>query len=178
MKHILFIAFLILSTTNFAQIKGLQLKNALIIGQMDKPEDRYSLEINVTEIFSQYGIKAVPSLNMLKLGSDPDLLTTDSVQRLVTAKGIDTYLIVTVRGYDKKFKSLPCRETLNSALNAGSLFPIYRDEVSSVSFEFMFFRNGACVGSEIIKCGNVSNRDTVIKRLRKKLNKKIEKKWR
>jgi hypothetical protein len=114
---------------------------------------------------------------MMKLGSDASMLATDSIQRLVTAKGIDTYVIVSVRGFDRRFKPSVRKDDLNTALGAGSLFPIYREEVVSVSFEFLFYRNGQFVASDIVKCGNVSERDTVIKRFRKKLTKRIVKKW-
>lgn len=177
MKNGLFILFLILGVSSYAQLTELDLKNALVVGQLDKPEDRYTIEINLTELLTNSGIKAVPSLNMMKLGSDASMLATDSIQRLVAAKGIDTYVIVSVRGFDRRFKPSIRKDDLNTALGAGSLFPIYREEVVSVSFEFLFYRNGQFVASDIVKCGNVSERDTVIKRFRKKLAKRIVKKW-
>ncbi|MCE2683130.1 MAG: hypothetical protein ACK49D_02060 [Flavobacteriia bacterium] len=175
----LFFALIVLSALNItlAQSKGLQLKNVLVIGQLDKPEDRYSMEINVTEILTELGVKAIPSLNMLKLGTDASLIATDSMKQLISAKGIDTYLLVSVRGYDKIFKATTLNDDFNTALGAGNLFPLYRDEIVSVSFEFKFFRNGAMVQYDIIKCGNVSNRDAVIKKLRKQLRKIAAKNW-
>jgi len=176
---ILFATLFVFSAQNkiHAQGKGLGLKNVLVIGQLDKSEDRYSMEINVTEILTELGIKAIPSLNMLKLGTDATLIATDSMKQLITAKGIDTYLLVSVRGYDKTFKATSMNDDFNTALGAGNLFPLYRDEIVSVSFEFKFFRNGAMVQYDIIKCGNVSNRDAVIKKLRKQLRKIAAKKW-
>jgi hypothetical protein len=177
MKYLsLFIALLV-SNLFFAQLEDLNLKSVLVVGQLDKEEDRYSLEVNLTELLTNAGIKAVPSLNLLKLGSDASLLATDSVQKIVAAKGIDTYVLITVRGYDRKYKPTNLRDDLVTALNAGNLFPIYREEVVSVSFEFTFFRNGQFVCSDIVKCGNVSDRDSVIKRFRKLVAKRIEKKW-
>lgn len=175
----IFLSILFVSTGLYfhAQLSDLHLKNALVVGQLDKPEDRYTVEINLTELLTNSGIKAIPSLNMMKLGSDASMLATDSIQRLVAAKGIDTYVIVSVRGFDRRFKPTMRKDDLNSALGAGSLFPIYREEVVSVSFEFLFYRNGQFVASDIVKCGNVSERDTVIKRFRKKLVKRIDKKW-
>ena len=176
---ILFATLFVLIAQNkiHSQTKTLGLKNVLVIGQLDKPEDRYSMEINVTEIFTDLGIKAIPSLNMLKLGTDASLIATDSIKQVISAKGIDTYLLVSVRGYDKIFKATNMNDDLNTALGAGNLFPLYRDEIVSVSFEFKFFRNGAMVQYDIIKCGNVSNRDAVIKKLRKQLRKISVKKW-
>lgn len=177
MKKFILLLSLVITTLSFGQIENLNLTNVLVIGQMDKPEDRYSIEVNLTELLTQAGIKAVPSLNVLKMGSDASLLATDSVQQLVKAKGIDTYVIVSVRGYDKKFNVGAKRDDFATALNAGSLFSLYRDEVVSVSFEFQFFRDGQLVASDIVKCGNVSDRDSVIKRFRKKVAKRINKKW-
>ena len=176
---ILFATLFVLIAQNkiHSQTTLLGLKNVLVIGQLDKPEDRYSMEINVTEIFTDLGIKAIPSLNMLKLGTDASLIATDSMKQLISAKGIDTYLLVSVRGYDKIFKATSMNDDFNTALGAGNLFPLYRDEIVSVSFEFKFFRNGAMVQYDIIKCGNVSNRDAVIKKLRKQLRKIVVKKW-
>jgi hypothetical protein len=178
-SRILFATLFVLIAQNkiHSQTKTLGLKNVLVIGQLDKPEDRYSMEINVTEIFTDLGIKAIPSLNMLKLGTDASLIATDSIKQVISAKGIDTYLLVSVRGYDKIFKATNMNDDLNTALGAGNLFPLYRDEIVSVSFEFKFFRNGAMVQYDIIKCGNVSNRDAVIKKLRKQLRKIVVKKW-
>jgi hypothetical protein len=174
---ILFLLACTLPSVSQAQNKGLHLKNVLVIGQLDKPEDRYSMEINVTEVFSELGVKAIPSLNMLKLGTDASLIATDSMKQLIAAKGIDTYLLVSVRGYDKVFKATTMNDDFNTALGAGNLFPLYRDEIVSVSFEFKFFRNGAMVQYDIIKCGNVSNRDAVVKKLRKQLRKIAIKHW-
>jgi len=173
----LFVLTLVVPTFSQAQDKGLHLKNVLVIGQLDKPEDRYSMEINVTEIFTELGVKAIPSLNMLKLGTDASLIASDSMKQIIATKGIDTYLLVSVRGYDKTFKATSMNDDFNTALGAGNLFPLYREEIVSVSFEFKFFRNGAMVEYDIIKCGNVSNRDAVLKKLRKQLRKVAVKKW-
>lgn len=174
-----YILFLIILLTNFSfgQTENIHLKNALVIGQLDKHEDRYTVEINLTELLVEAGVKAVPSLNILKLGSEASLLSTDSIQKVVQAKGIDTYILVSVRGYDRKFKHTTHNDSLKTALEAGNLFPIYRDEVTSVSFEFLFYRNGQLVGSDIVKCSNVSDRNSVIKRFRKNVGKRINKKW-
>jgi len=116
-------------------------------------------------------------LNILKLGSDASILTSDSLQRVVASKGIDTYMLVSVRGYDRKYKVTEKKDDLQTALSAGNLFGIYREEIVSVSFEFTFYRNGQWVFSDIVKCGNVSDLDSVIKRFRKAVAKRIEKKW-
>jgi len=157
--------------------QGLKLNNVLVIGQFDKPEDRYAIEVNLTELLTNTGIKAAPSLNILKQGNSAVNLVSDSIQQLIKSKGFNTYLVVNVRGYDRSFKPSETKITLEEMLNMASLYHIYRDEASSVSFEFTFFRNGVVVYRDILKCGNVSNRDSVIKRFRKKIPKLIEKNW-
>ncbi len=177
MKNLLFGILLFSSCSLFAQLENLKLKNALVIAQLDQEEDRFSIEINLTELLSTSGIKAVPSLNILKLGNDASILATDSIQEIARTMGVDTYMLVSVRGYDKKFKPSSCKDDLQQALSVGNLFPMYRDEIVSVSFEFIFYRNGQCVGSDIVKCGNVSDRESVLKKFRKQITKKIINDW-
>ena len=164
--------FLFFSQINF------QFTNAVVIGQFDKPEDRFSIEINTTEILSSQGIKAIPSLNLLKTGTDSRLLATDSIKAVVRSKGFDTYLIVKVIGYDKRFKVSERKITFEEALGLGTLFNLYRDEAESISFEFSFFKNDQIVYREVIRCLSISDRNTVLKKYRKKLTKRVSKKWR
>ena len=177
MKNILISTLLFFSFNLLAQVDNLKLKNALVIAQLDQEDDRFSIEINLTELLSTSGIKAVPSLNVLKLGNDAVVLATDSIQETMRSMGVDTYMLVSVRGYDKKFKPSSCKDDLQQALSVGNLFPMYRDEIVSVSFEFIFYRNGQCVGSDIVKCGNVSDRESVLKKFRKQILKKITNDW-
>jgi hypothetical protein len=177
MKNLLIGLLFFTNFSVFAQVENLKLKNALVIAQLDQEEDRFSIEINLTELLSTAGIKAVPSLNILKMGNDAVILASDSIQEMARSMGVDTYMLVSVRGYDKKFKPSSCKDDLQQALSVGNLFPMYRDEIVSVSFEFIFYRNGQCVGSDIVKCGNVSDRESVLKKFRKQITKKITNDW-
>jgi hypothetical protein len=174
-KPLLIICLLFVCSFGFAQ--ELKLKNVLVIGQFDKPEDRYAIEVNLTELLTNMGIKASPSLNILKQGTSAVNLISDSIQQIIKSKGFDTYVVVNVRGYDRIFKPSETKISLEEMLNMASLYHIYRDEATSVSFEFTFFKNGLVIYRDILKCGNVSNRDSVIKRFRKKVPKLIEKSW-
>ena len=176
MKYILFLSTIILSNLSFAQTKELSLTNALVIGQLDRSEDRYSIEIALTELLSEYGVKALPSLNILKVGADVYHLENDSIQSIVTSKGLDTYLTVSVRGYDKRFKLAENRDDFKTAINVNHLFSLYKENVITVSFEFTFYRDGKFVGTDIVRCGNIDSRETVLKRFKKKVGKRI-KKW-
>ena len=173
MKLALAIIFILLGNSYFAQTKDLKLKNVLIIGQLDKADDRYSIEIALTELLAEAGVKAIPSLNILKVGGDIKELSKDSLQKIIASKGIDTYMTVNVRGFDKKFKLAQNHDNLIIALNTTHLFPLYRDEIVNISFEFTFYREGQFMATDIVKCNNVSSRDTVLKRFRKKTAKRI-----
>lgn len=177
MKNILFILFTIVSILSFAQKSEINLKNALVVGQMDKADDRYTVEAVLTELLANNGVKSMPAMNILKVGNDPSILASDSIMNLVKSKGFDTYVLVSVRGFDKKFKLAKKQSTLIELLKEGHLFPIYRDEATSVTFEFFFYRNGIYVGTDLVKCGNVSSKDSVMKRFRKKTTKHIQKNW-
>lgn len=176
MKKLLVFTLILLSFQATAQKNRFSLTNALIVGQMDKEDERYFLEIALTEFFAKRGVKSVPSLNILKQGSDQELLLTDSLKTIVSAKGIDTYLLVSVRGYDSRFKTSEQRNDFKTALAYGTLFGLYRDEVTNVTFELFFYRNNEMVKTQMIRVGNVNSKESVVKRLKKKLARKM-KKW-
>lgn len=167
---------LLLAFQSTAQKEKFSLTNALIVGQMDKEDERYFLEIALTEFFADRGVKCVPSINILKQGSDLDLLATDSLRSIVRAKGLDTYLLVSVRGYDSRFKKSEQRNDFKTALEYGTLFGLYRDEVTNVTFEFFFYRNDALVKTQMIRVGNINSKESVMKRVKKKLARKM-KRW-
>tara|TARA_R110002072_G_scaffold291008_1_gene458925 strand:+ start:44729 stop:45280 length:552 start_codon:yes stop_codon:yes gene_type:complete len=168
----------LLATSMFAQKKAkLNLTNALVVGQLDDPDDRYSLEINLTQLLVSSGIIAESSLNYMKFGEDSKILGEDSIKGIMKLKGIDTYCLVSVRGYDKRFKKTERKDNLSDALLIGGLFGLYQENIVSISFEFKFFRNGEFVYTDMIKCGNVGDRETVLKKFRKKTGKRILKKW-
>lgn len=177
MKYFTLAIFLVSASIQlFAQ--ELKLTNAVIVGQLDKEGDRYLVEVALTELFNQYGVKAIPSMNVLKVGNEQELLASDSVQAILKEKGFDTYVLVSVRGFDKRFQKSEKQKPLLDNLKEGHLFPIYKEEAVSVSFEFFFYRNGQHIGTSLIKCGGISSRDGVIKKFRKKVSKKLEGHWR
>jgi hypothetical protein len=97
---------------------------------------------------------------------------------VVRAKEFDTYIIVKVIGYDKRFKASERKISFEEALGLGTLFNLYRDEAESISFEFSFFRNDQIVYREVIRCLSIADRNSVLKKYRKKLTKRVSKKWR
>lgn len=156
---------------------SISLDNALVIAQMDTPEDRYSIEILLTEMLTSAKVNASPSLNVLKLGSDSRSLASDSVQKVVALKGIDTYCLVSIRGFDRNYNVSNRADNFETALNQASFFELYRMDAVSISFQFKFFRNNECVHAEVVKCGNIGSRSSVLKRFRKKVGKRIKKCW-
>jgi hypothetical protein len=163
--------------THLVSAQAVKLTNAVVITQFDKEEDRYAMQALMADILKGYQIKALPVMNVLKQGEDPQHLLNDSVQQILVQKGFDTYLVVNVRGYDRTFKPSEDTQTLAELLETTSIYQIYRDEATSVSFEFSIYRDGKLISRQVLRCGNVSDRDSVLKRLRKRLPKKVLPSW-
>ena len=68
-------------------------------------------------------------------------------------------------------------KTVNEILERTSIYSIDRDESTSVSFEFIFFKNNEMIFTDIIKVSNISDRDSVLKKYRKVLEARVQKKW-
>jgi hypothetical protein len=175
MKSLLLFSFLL--AVQLLQAQRIKLTNCVVITQFDKEEDRYAMQSLMADLLKSFQIKALPVMNILKQGEDPQHLLQDSVQKLLVQKGFDTYLVVNVRGYDRTFKPNQDTQTLAELLETTSIYQIYRDEATSVSFEFSVYREGKLIAREVLRCGNVSDRDSVLKRLRKRLPKKILSRW-
>lgn len=180
-KHKLFLIVLVVFTFYpklWAQEnKDLKLTNALVIAQQDDLSDRYSIEGGIVRLFTQYHIKAIPALNYIKEGGSPDVLLNDSIQKILAKKGIDTYLLVSIRGYDKKFNLSEENIPFDEALKQHNLYSLYRDGVTRVTFSLKFYRNGKVVHKELIRTGSVGSSSDVMKKLLKILAKRIEKNW-
>jgi hypothetical protein len=164
MKYLFFISLAILSNVGYAQ--GIKLNNALVITQFDKEEDRYAMQALMTDILKGYQIKALPLMNVLKQGEDPQHLLNDSIQQILLQKGFDTYLVVNVRGYDRNFKASEDTQTLAELLETTSIYQIYREEATSVSFEFSIYRGGqliAAMSQTVILCSKDSEKDCLKK---------------
>ena len=175
MKYLVFFGLAIL--TQLVSAQSVKLTNAVVITQFDKEEDRYVMQALMADILKGYQIKALQVMNVLKQGEDPQHLLNDSIQQIIVQKGFDTYLVVNVRGYDRTFKPSEDTQTLAELLETTSIYQIYRDEATSVSFEFSIYRDGKLVSRQVLRCGNVSDRDSVLKRLRKRLPKKVIPTW-
>lgn len=178
-KSLLSFLFLGACLLGFSQAKfpPLKLNNALVVSHLDKESDQFSLEIAVSDVLSKTKIKNTVSLNVLKAGGDPQVLMTDSLTQLLKAKGINTLMLVSVRGFDNRFRPSSGNMTLAEDLAADNLFPIYKEDIVSVTFEFHFYRDGKLVYTDLLKIGGINSRDKVLRKLRKKLAKKVVKDW-
>lgn len=159
----------------FSQPKS-KLNNAVVVGLYDKKDDRFKMEILLAEKLIEAGVKTTLSLNYLKEGSDISGLASDSVQQKIKSAGYDTFVLFSVRGYDKKFKPVSKWFTLEEELKLGHLFPPFREDVSNVTFEFKFYKGTEMVAYDQIKVSSPSN-DGMLKKLNKELDKKIKKQW-
>ncbi len=178
-KSLLSFLFLGACLLGFSQAKfpPLKLNNALVVSHLDKESDQFSLEIAVSDVLSKTKIRNTVSLNVLKAGGDPQVLMTDSLTQLLKAKGINTLMLVSVRGFDNRFRPSSGNMTLAEDLAADNLFPIYKEDIVSVTFEFHFYREGKLVYTDLLKIGGINSRDKVLRKLRKKLAKKVVKDW-
>ncbi|HLU86966.1 MAG TPA: hypothetical protein VKZ44_04360 [Taishania sp.] len=178
MKGIIGIIMLLTTLTTFGQLSNLKLKNVVVIGQFDKNEDRYTIESTMTSILKDFNIPSTPSVNYVKTGQSTQVLLSDSVQAILKEKGFDTYVVVSVRGYDRKYNVSTQRLTLKEKLEQGTIREIYRNAAVSVTFEFAFYRNGELVAIDHVKCSNISDRESTLKRFVNNVQKRILKKWR
>ncbi len=169
------VLFFTTSTVIGQQIVPFQLTNAFIVAQLDRPEEKFSLEINLAELFSEQGVTVFPSLNILKQGQNPTVLASDSVTSILKNKQLDTYVLVSVRGYDRNYRKKSNLTSLLEELSSSHLFPLYRDDIVSLTIEFLFYQNGNQVYSDLLKIKNINNKDSVLKKLHKKLPKLIHK---
>lgn len=180
MKQITLILTLVISTFSFAQkeeklppIKDLD--KFVMVGKIDKPADRYAIEVNLTRFFTQFGLKVLPSLNYSKVGNSADILSSDSLAQILEKKGVTKQLLISVRGYDRRFRpATKAPQTLKEALERGHLYPLWQKSSTSVTFEFLLYDKGKFAGYEIVKVGGVGDRQSVFIQLQKRLDKVID----
>lgn len=170
--------FLTLSHTNAQETtRPLAEKNVLIIAKQDKTSDQYSMEVALMHMFKQYGITTKASLNYVKQGGGATILMEDSIVDILKKQGIDTYLVVTIRGYDKRYSPISELPSLKDQLSTNSIYELYRDGIANVSFSFTFYKDLKPVYSELIRTGTVGSKEAVIEKLLKKVEKHLKKDW-
>lgn len=177
MKKIVGILIFLLSFQTIVTAQGkLNLDNAVVVGLFDRQDERFQMEIFLSEILLENNIKTKVSLNFLKEGSDISTFSSDTVQQTIHAKGFDTYLLIAVRGYETKFKPSTQKYTLEEELKLGHLFPIYREETSNVTFEIKIYKGNEMIDYQLLKVPSPS-KEGMLKKFKKKMQKLIKKHW-
>lgn len=166
MKHLILILALIVLNISWTQ--AFKLKECVVIGQFEKPEDRYALEGTLCEIFTAMQIKAIPATNFVKQGGSSQVLASDSSLMALKEKGFSTYCLVNVKGFDNRFKKSEHPPLFSEGLERATIYNLYKDEISNLTLEFIFYRDGKHVFNDVYKISNIGDRDDVIKRLKKK----------
>jgi hypothetical protein len=180
MKYLFLITipFLLVNSEVWAQEdKDLNLENVLVVAQQDDLSDRYTVEIALLQLFNRYGIKSKASLNVLKQGGSAEILMADTTRQKLEDEGIDTYLLVSVRGFNNRFKPSESLSDFEEEIQAGHLYPLYRESASTVTFTFTFYRDFKPVHTELIRTGTVGSKDAVMKKLMRKVERRLTKKW-
>lgn len=170
------IFFLMLAQTIATAQQKLNLKNAVVVGLFDKKEERFQMEIMLAEILIQHQIKSKVSLNFIKEGADIASFANDSIQESVKKAGFENYILISVRGYETKFKPATIKYTLEEELKLGHLFPVFREEISNVTFEFKIYRGSEMIGYNLLKVPSPSN-EGLLKKFKAKIDKLIKKHW-
>ena len=153
------------------------LKGAMILVQNDKPQERFSMEANLGKLFTSYGMPILLSINLIKEGAPLTELGETKIQAELNARNINSVLIISVRGFDTRFKprtKIP--QTLEEMLKEGNANPITTEEAASVTIEFFQYVNGKFNGYHMLRLGGASSRSKVYTKLQKKLD-RLMPKW-
>ena len=182
MKSIVFSSLLIFFFAFNAEAKRVRhpkihnLKGAMILVKNDDQQERFSMEANIGKIFSVFKMPILLSINLIKEGAPLTDLADQKIQSELNAKNINSVLVISVRGFDTRFKprtKIP--PTLAEMLQEGNLNKISYEESASVTLEFFQYINGKFNGYQMLRLGGASDRAKVYNRLQKKLNKLVPK---
>lgn len=150
------------------------LKGALLVVKNDKFNERFSAEVNIAKIFSPFQMPMLLSVNLIKENAALSELNSPKVQGEMAGKNINSVIVVSVRGYDTRFKSrTKIPNTLEEILEEGNLYPVTQDDISSVTIEFIQYVGGKFNGYHIMRIGSASDKQKVYKKMQKKLNRLI-----
>jgi hypothetical protein len=171
---ILVALLLISSTTAFGQVL---LENVVVVAQQNNTADRFNLELAVMDLLRKYEVNARSAISVVKEGQGPNSLANDSIQKRLSGDGFNMFMLISVRGYDKRFSPPSNRFTLNEELLGGHLYAYHREKISSVTFTISFFRNGHPVHSELIRVKKTKSPEKILKSLIKKMERRLKRSW-
>ncbi len=154
------------------------MKGVMILVKNDNAQERFSVEANLGKIFATYNMPLLLSINMINQGASLKELADPRIQNEMNSKNINSVLVVTIRGFDQRFKprtKIP--GTLAEILEEGNLYPLSQEDATTVTVEFIQYINGKFNGYHMMRIGNASNKSKVYAKLQKKLDRQM-KKWR
>jgi hypothetical protein len=152
------------------------LKGVMLLVKNDNAQERFSVEANLGKIFATFNMPLLLSINMIKQGESLKELASARVQNEMNAKNINSVLVVSIRGFDQRFKprtKMPA--TLEEVLEEGNLYPLSQEEATTVTIEFIQFVNGKFNGYHMMRVGNASEKNKVYTKIQKKLNRQMTK---
>jgi hypothetical protein len=173
----LMVVLLVITCFNIISFAQVRLENVLVVAQQDKLEDRYSMELALTNLMQTNGVTSKSALGVIPQGEFMNVLATEEIQKKVKALGIDTYMLVSVRGYDRSFTPSKNLLGMRDELNAGHMFSFWRESANSISFTVTFYRNNQPIHYELIKIKNGKNREATIGKMVKAFEKRLQKNW-
>jgi len=176
-KAKLIVLLFLLMTIPIISMAQMRLENVLVVAQQDKLEDRYSMELALTNMMQTFGVTSKSALGVIPQGEFMNVLATEEMQKRVKAMGIDTYMLISVRGYDRSFTPSTNILNMRDELNAGHMFSFWRESANSISFSVTFYRNNQPIHYELIKIKNGKNREATISKMVKAFEKRLQKSW-
>ena len=177
MRFLLAILVLVLISTTSIVSAQINLDNVVVVAQQNKTDHRYNLELAIMEVLRKYDVNAISAISVLKDGQGPPSLANDSIQKRLSDDGYDMFMLVSVRGYDKRFSPPSNSYSLNEELRAGHLFSYFEKKRSSVTFTVSFFRNGIPVHSELVRVKKTKSPEKVLASFSKKIEKRLKRVW-
>ncbi len=176
---IIFLAFLALNSAWSQKVKHPPINNmkgAMLLVKNDNAQERFSVEANLGKILATYNMPLLLSINLINQGAPLKELAGARVQNEMSARGINSVIVVSIRGFDQRFKprtKIPA--TLEEMLEEGNLYPLSQEDVTTVTIEFIQYVGGKFHGYHMMRVGNASNKSKVYSKIQKKLNRQIPK---
>lgn len=177
MKYLLSFFFFMMISVSSSLYGQINLDNVVVVAQQNKTADRYNLELAIMDVLRKYDVNARSGISAVKEGQGPNSLANDSIQKRLNENGFPMFMLVSVRGYDKRFTISSNNTPLNDELRAGHLFAYHREKISSVTFTVSFYRNGQPVHSELIRIKKTKSPEKVLKAFSKRIEKRLKKSW-
>jgi hypothetical protein len=150
------------------------MRGMMLLVKNDNAQERFSIEANLGKIFASFQMPLLLSINLINQGSPLKELAEARVQNELSARGINSVIVVSIRGFDQRFKprtKIP--EKLIDILEEGNLYPISQEDASSVTVEFFQYIGGNFNGYHMMRIGGASDRTKVYNRILKRLNRLV-----